>query len=144
LYVYAYIPGLIILGLIDGQRRFLNMMGKNYVPLICQSCSVLLHIGLCYWFVYVCKLNIRGIGYASTITNCITYTLLCTYSYCLEDIREAVTLPTQEVFQDLGVYLKLGIPSCLMTCLEWWAFEVMYIMVGLIGVHEQAGNVIVI
>lgn len=31
----------------------------------------------------------------------------------------------------------------MMLCLEWWAFEVICIMVGYIGVNEQAANVII-
>jgi len=34
-YVVAYIPGLMIAGFNDAQRRFLNMMGKSDIPMIC-------------------------------------------------------------------------------------------------------------
>ena len=38
--------------------------------------------------------------------------------------------------------MELGIPSAVMLCLEWWAFEFMAIMAGYIGVSEQAAQVI--
>ena len=34
-YVIAFLPGLILSGLNDSQRRFLNMIGKTTVPLVC-------------------------------------------------------------------------------------------------------------
>lgn len=90
------------MGLIDSQRRFLNMMGKNYIPLICQSTGIILHIFLCYKFVWVLELEIKGVGYASTITNVIIYFLLFLYSSMLPDINEAVQFPTKQIFCDIS------------------------------------------
>jgi MATE family multidrug resistance protein len=39
--------------------------------------------------------------------------------------------------------LSLGIPSAMMLCLEWWAFEVMTLLAGYIGVDEMAAQVII-
>jgi MATE family multidrug resistance protein len=50
----------------------------------------------------------------------------------------------RESFKGLGNYLKIGIPSAMMLCLEWWAFEIIHIMVGYIGVDEQAANVVIL
>lgn len=40
--------------------------------------------------------------------------------------------------------MQLGISSAIMMCLEWWVYEVMIIMSGIIGVNEQACQLIVI
>lgn len=34
--------------------------------------------------------------------------------------------------QRWGEYLKLGLPACAMTCLEWWLYEVAMILSGLL------------
>jgi MATE family multidrug resistance protein len=47
-------------------------------------------------------------------------------------------LPDKRVIRIEGLiqYFKLGIPSAIMLCLEWWAYETMTIISGLIGVHS--------
>ena len=47
-------------------------------------------------------------------------------------------MPTKEVFSEWGSYFHLAIPSMLMLCAEWWAFEIITIMSGYLGVDEQA------
>ena len=96
------------------------------------------HICLCYYFVYVKELGIAGTGYAGSLSNSIIFLSLLIYSYNIADIRKAVQLPDSRLFRLGGIleYLKLGVPAVIMLCLEWWAFEVMTILVGYIGVNE--------
>ena len=42
------------------------------------------------------------------------------------------------VLSGIGEYLSLGIPSAIMLMLEWWAYELMTVIGGYIGVNEQA------
>ena len=61
------------------------------------------------------------------------------YTSCVKgEIEDAVQRPGWNTFKNLGVFLRLGIPATLMLALEWWAFEVMTLMAGAIGVSEQA------
>lgn len=48
------------------------------------------------------------------------------------------------VFDEIGDFLKVGIPGMLMLCFEWWAFELLAIFTGLIGVKELAAEVVII
>ena len=41
-------------------------------------------------------------------------------------------------------YLKIGIAGALMLCFEWWAFELLALFSGLMGVAPLAAEVIVI
>ena len=42
------------------------------------------------------------------------------------------------------MYLSIGLPSALMVCFEWWAFEILAILSGYIGVEALACEVIII
>lgn len=84
------------------------------------------------------ELGIVGIGYASTLSNLTVYSSLIIYSSCIPELKEAVFLPDKKTFRMLSQYLALGVPSVLMMMLEWWAYEVMTLMAGYIGVNEQA------
>lgn len=43
-----------------------------------------------------------------------------------------------ETLKGWCTYLKLGVPSTLMQCFEWWAFELIAIFAGLLSVKELA------
>jgi len=81
-------------------------------------------------------LGIAGVGYASTISNLTVYVSVVIYSSCCPEISEAVILPDKKTFRGIGQYLSLGVPSALMLMLEWWAYEVMTLMAGYLGVEE--------
>jgi len=38
--------------------------------------------------------------------------------------------------KDVSQYLKYGIPSAFVLCLEWWCFEIVNIFAGWMGVNE--------
>lgn len=77
-----------------------------------------------------------GTGIASAITNSIIYLIVLVYTACLPEIKEVNTLPNRKTFANIGQYLVLGVPTAAMMCLEWWAYEVMTLMAGYIGVNE--------
>ena len=68
-YMYAFLPGLFILGHIDIHRRFLQSMGFNKMPMICLSIGVVIHYFLSYLFVLKWHMGIWGTGYAGVIMN---------------------------------------------------------------------------
>jgi len=47
-------------------------------------------------------------------------------------------------YKDLGAYLRIGVMGMLMLCFEWWAFELLAIFTGLLGVKQLAAEVVII
>ena len=56
----------------------------------------------------------------------------------MPDIKEAIFCIDSRSTNWEGVksYMSLGLPSILMSCLDWWVFEVMIIVSGNFGVTE--------
>ena len=50
------------------------------------------------------------------------------------DYKDMIFFYDLTVLQDVGLYLKIGIPGMLMLCCEWWIFEILAIFTGLLGV----------
>lgn len=139
-YVKAFSLGLVLQAFIDNQRRFLNMVGWSHLPMMCQGAGLVLHVMLCFIFVRFLELGIQGIGFAGSISLSFTYGLLLHQTSKIKDLREAVFYPSREVIRGIITHLRLAVPSAMMLCLGWWAFEVISILVGNIGVEEQAAN----
>lgn len=47
-------------------------------------------------------------------------------------------------FQHWRQYLKIGVPGAFMLCFEWWAFELLAIFSGYMGIAQLAAEVIII
>ena len=61
-----------------------------------------------------------------------------------KDYQHMVFWYNLTVLQDIGLYLKIGIPGMLMLCCEWWIFELLAIFTGLLGVEQLAAEVVII
>jgi MATE family multidrug resistance protein len=61
-----------------------------------------------------------------------------------KDLASAWFKPDKDCFSGIKEYLKIGIPSSAMLCLEWWSFEVITIFAGYISVDSAATQIICI
>ena len=50
------------------------------------------------------------------------------------DFKDMVFFWDITCLNDIGNYLRIGIPGMLMLCFEWWAFELLALFTGLLGV----------
>ena len=60
------------------------------------------------------------------------------------DFQDMVFWYDKTCYKGIGTFLKIGVPGMLMLCFEWWAFELLAIFTGLIGVNELAAEVVII
>ena len=135
-YVTASIPAFILSGLIDNQRTFLNMVGQSKVPMICQGVGIGLHGAFCYVFIKVMELEIQGVALAWAASNAIILVSLHIYTFRVPEIKGALVCPSKDVFKNLGEFLKLSVPCILSIASEFWAWEIMNLIVGYVGVNE--------
>ena len=47
-----------------------------------------------------------------------------------------------ESLQEWGLFLKLAIPGMLMMVLEWWSFELVTFLAGVMGDNQLAANIV--
>jgi MATE family multidrug resistance protein len=101
-----------------------------------------MHIFWLWLFVTYLEFGINGVPVAMIVTETLKIAIIFIYARCLPQLSEALFFPTSDAFSGWPQYLKLALPSILMMCPEWWAFEVLTILSGLVGVNEQAVMVI--
>jgi len=136
-------PALFFYGIGDLQRKFLNSFRKNMLPMASFMFTVALHPLWCKFLAIDLGLKLDGIALAGCLSNFLNYALMTVLFWLSKDLREAFTLPDSRAFRGLGEYLALGIPSVVVLCLDFWAYELMTVASGLLGVKEQASQVIV-
>jgi len=117
-------------------------MRITFVPMVAMFVASLLHIPLCFLFIDVFDMDIRGLAMAHSVTDFILLSAVMIYGNCSDKIKPALSLPDRETFHGWGEYLSIALPAAGMICAEWWAFEVLTVIAGLLGVAEQASQVI--
>lgn len=139
----CFLPGLFFYSQNDLQRKFLNSLGKNSVPLFTQTVSTILHV---FWsYVFIEKYGIKGTGIVNTLSNFTSLMINLSYTqYFLPDINEAVFMPNKTTIDKDGIiqFLNLGIPSGIGFILDAGAFYIMVMTSGYLGVLEQGTNTV--
>jgi len=130
-------PSVFAMGHIDLMKRFLNAMNVTYVPMIASIITSVMHLGFLFIFVTCMQLEVLGLVISSSLTFSLQLAIVMVYaSWFLPDLQEAIQMPTKDVFSEWRSYFSLAIPSMMMLCAEWWAFEIITIMSGYLGVDE--------
>ena len=85
--------------------------------------------------VVVLNLGAGGSLISFSVTYGLNFVLIYIFASKKELIHPEAYLFARENVSDMGLYLKYGIPSAFVLCLEWWCFEVINVFAGWIGVE---------
>lgn len=110
---------------------------------MCTAIAVAFHYVWCQIFVIWLDYGIVGTGISNVITQSLTFLLLIFYTNTQEDIAKSIQWPNEGVYDGLREYFAIGIPSTIMLCLDWWVWELLILISGYLGVHEQATNIVI-
>ncbi|CAN0921929.1 Protein DETOXIFICATION 48 [Linum grandiflorum] len=126
------IPDLFLLSVLHPLRIYLRTQGVTFPLAACSAASVLLHLPLNYLFVFHFKLGISGVAAAAVLTNLNLIVLLISFVYVSGVYKESWVQPGIECLKGWGPLMQLAVPTCVSVCLEWWWYELMIILCGLL------------
>ena len=115
------------------EKQMINCMGHQNAPMIISIVTSVIHVGICYVMSYNLGLGIKAPPIASAIFCFNQFIILHVYiKYFLKDekVQQAWFLPTKSTFNISGLteFLKIGLPSIGVLCLDWWSFEIMMVL----------------
>ncbi|KAK7401809.1 hypothetical protein VNO78_13595 [Psophocarpus tetragonolobus] len=132
LYMKFFIPGLFAYGLLQNILRFLQTQSV-VIPLVVLSVLPMLgHIGIAYWLVQCSGLSFTGAPVAASISLWISMLLLALYVMNAKKFKQTWQGFSMHSFNYVLTIMKLALPSAAMICLEYWAFEVLVFLAGLL------------
>ena len=102
----------------------------------------LAHFGICYWFVIVLDLGIKGAALALNVNFGLGFVLIFVYTLKTKLVSHSLARFDSSSFQGLLEILKFGVPNAALVFFDWGAFEVQAILVGISGINELAASVI--
>lgn len=122
----------------DLWKRWLACQRITFVPMVASLAGILISIPLIYLFMYTFDYGLCGIPIAQGLSSVIELGTTVIYTFCKPEARRVLQPYDFEVFRGWGEYLSVSAPATLMICAEWWAFEVLIILAGRLGLLELA------
>ncbi|XP_074244370.1 multidrug and toxin extrusion protein 2 isoform X4 [Saimiri boliviensis] len=129
-YVMIFIPGLPVIFLYNLLAKYLQNQKITWPQVLSGV------VGNCvngmgnYTLVSVLGLGIRGSAYANIISQFAQTVFLLLYIMLKKLHLETWAGWSSQCLQDWGPFFSLAVPSMLMICIEWWAYEIGSFLMG--------------
>ncbi|XP_031110181.1 protein DETOXIFICATION 49 [Ipomoea triloba] len=136
-YLLYSIPDLFMQSLLHPLRIYLRTQSITLPLTFCAVFSILLHLPINYFLVTKLSLGVKGVALSGVFTNFNLVASLILYiliSGVYNNTWEKGRLLSTQCLKGAGwkSLLKLAIPSCISVCLEWWWYEIMILLCGLL------------
>ncbi|KAJ8552718.1 hypothetical protein K7X08_020111 [Anisodus acutangulus] len=131
-YLLYSLPDLFSQSLLHPLRIYLRTQSITLPLTCCAIFAILLHIPIN--FLLVCKLNlgVKGVALSSVWTNFNLVASLIVYILVSGIYKKTWEKVSMECLKGWKSLLDLAIPSCISVCLEWWWYEIMILLCGLL------------
>ncbi|CAN1291523.1 Protein DETOXIFICATION 16 [Linum perenne] len=131
-YAIFLIPSILPYGLLQCQLRFLQTQNLVSPLVVATALTTILHFLLCWAFIFRFGFGSQGAALSVAVSYWFNVVVLDIYIRFSSACRNTWTGFSKEGLKDLSGFLKLGIPSALMVCLEFWSYEFLVFMSGLL------------
>lgn len=131
-FIIFSIPDLFLLSLLHPLRIYLRTQSITMPLTYCSAISVLLHVPLNFLLVVHLKMGIAGVATAMVLTNLNFILFLSSFVYFSGAYKASWVPPSVDCIKGWSSLLSLAIPTCVSVCLEWWWYEFMIMLCGLL------------
>ncbi|KAL2337605.1 hypothetical protein Fmac_012051 [Flemingia macrophylla] len=135
-YMVFSIPELLAQAHLNPLRTFLRTQGLTTPVTIAASCAAILHLPINYFLATYLNLGVKGIALATGLNSInMTLGLLLYVFFSKKPLKpwQGATTTILSAFHGWKPLLSLALPSCLSVCLEWWWYEIMLFLCGLLS-----------
>ncbi|OVA14168.1 Multi antimicrobial extrusion protein [Macleaya cordata] len=131
-YIFYSLPDLLLQSFLHPLRIYLRSQSITLPLTYCATFAILLHIPINYFLVSVLNLGIKGVALSGIWTNFNLVGSLIIYIYITGVYQKTWGGLSSDCLKDWKSLLNLAIPSCVSVCLEWWWYEIMILLCGLL------------
>lgn len=131
-YTRLLIPMLFAAGTFQAVVRFLQTQNGVHIMPLFSIATMIFHVPLLWFLMYKLGIGFLGAAMAISISNWVNVLLFVLYVKFSPTCSKTWTSFSREAFNDIPAYFKLAIPSAIMICFEFWAFQSAILMSGLL------------
>ncbi|KAG4114597.1 hypothetical protein ERO13_D12G055200v2 [Gossypium hirsutum] len=136
------IPALFPYSILQSQVRYFQTQSLILPMLFVSLATLCFHVPVCWVLVFKSGLENTGAALSIGLSYWLNVILLgfhMRYSASCEKTRCFIL---KDVFSSVKHFFRFGIPSAVMLCLEWWSFEILILLSGLLPDAELQTSVI--
>ncbi|GAA0176332.1 transporter [Lithospermum erythrorhizon] len=126
------LPDLLINSFIHPIRIYLRAQGITHPLTFATLSGTALHFPINYFLVFRMKFGVAGVAAASATSNVVVLVTLVLYIWFKGLHVPTWTKPSRECLTGWAPLIRLAGPSCVSVCLEWWWYEIMIVLCGLL------------
>ncbi|XP_019193594.1 PREDICTED: protein DETOXIFICATION 49-like [Ipomoea nil] len=132
-FILYSLPDLIAQSLLHPLRIYLRSQSVTLPLTFCAAFAIVVHVPINYFLVVVLNLGIKGVALSSVWCNFNVVGSLVVYVLFSGVYKKTWGGVSWECFKGYKSLLNLAIPSCASVCLEWWWYELMILLCGLLA-----------
>ncbi|KAF8095087.1 hypothetical protein N665_0341s0014 [Sinapis alba] len=141
-YAAWLIPGLFSYAFLQPLTRYFQNQSMIKPLLITSTIVFCLHVPLCWLLVYKSGLGFLGGALAMCLSNWLYAILLGSIMFFSSSCSETRAPLSMEIFNGVGEFFRYALPSAAMVCLEWWSYELIILLSGLLPNPELETSVL--
>ncbi|CAH1448956.1 unnamed protein product [Lactuca virosa] len=131
-YLVFTLPDLVSNSFIHPTRIYLRTQGITFPLTIASLIGTLLQLPMNYLLVFRFRLGVVGIATASSLSNFVVLVAVVSYVWWTGLHLPTWSTPTRKCLSGWGPLVRLAAPSCVSVCLEWWWYEIIIVLCGLL------------
>ncbi|CAN0892299.1 Protein DETOXIFICATION 14 [Linum grandiflorum] len=136
------IPCLFSNALVQPMLRYLQAQSL-IIPLLITSISTLcFHVPVCWALVFRTRLHHLGAALAMGLSYWLSFIILALYVKYSPSCAKTRAPISKDLFHGIGEFFRYAVPSTVMLCLEWWSFELLVLLSGLLPNPELETSVL--
>ncbi|KAF8653902.1 hypothetical protein HU200_062038 [Digitaria exilis] len=148
-FILFSLPDLAVQSFLHPLRVFLRAQSVTLPLTYAAALALALHVPINFLLVHSLRLGIRGVALGSVLTNLNFLLFLLAFVYLsggliptnvvdAGDGKTAIADDGAGVEVEWGCLVKLSVQSCMSVCLEWWWYEIMVLLCGVLAEPKAA------
>ncbi|KAH6779034.1 MATE efflux family protein [Perilla frutescens var. hirtella] len=131
-YLVFSLPDLVTNSFFHPLRIYLRTQGINHPLTIASLVGTAFHLPINFFLVSRLHLGVAGVAAASAASNLVVLAALVLYIWSRGLHVPTWTRPSLKCLTGWAPLVRLAAPSCVSVCLEWWWYEIMIVLCGLL------------
>ncbi|KAG6743167.1 hypothetical protein POTOM_054115 [Populus tomentosa] len=131
-YAICLIPALFAYAILQSLLRYFQSMNLILPMLLSTSVTLFFHIPLCWALIFKWKLGIKGAALAIDVSYWLNVIFLGLYMGFSSSCKKTRVVNWNDIFSSIKEFFCFALPSAVMVCLEWWTFELLILLAGLL------------
>lgn len=131
-YAICLVPSLFAYAALQPLIRFFQAQSLIAPMVLSSIAGLCCHIPLCWVLVFKSEMGSFGSAVATCVSMWLTVMFLVLYMKFSSACEQSRSPLSFDVLRGVGEFFRFAIPSAGMVCLEWWSFELLVLLSGLL------------